>query len=92
MKFISFNPWKKAIVKSIIENDNPMVAKYVEELNKCECDYFIGVTEPDLETPEHTFEELNIVLKDSIPFSMVPDILKKEIDNEELIEVFMEVY
>ena len=92
MKFVSFNPWQKVVLKSIIEDDNPMAETYVKVLKE-HGDYFIGVTDPEEEgIPGHTFEELNIVAVDTMSFADILEAVKKEIDNEELIEALMEVY
>ena len=92
MKFISFNPWQKVILKSIVEDDNPMAETYAEILKE-HGDYFIGVTEPKEEGIfGHTFEELNIVAVDKLSFTDILDVVKKEITNEELIEALLEVY
>ena len=92
MKFISFNPWQKVVLKSIIEDDNPMAETYAKVLKE-HGDYFIGVTDPEEEgIPGYTFEELNIVAVDEMSFADILEAVKKEIDNEELIEALLEVY
>lgn len=91
MKFVSFNPWKNVILKSIVQDDDPMVEDYANLLKE-HGDYFIGVTEADESTPEHGFEELNIVAIDTLSFTDILNIVKKDIDNEELIEIFEALY
>lgn len=92
MKFVSFNPWQKVILKSIVEDDNPMAKAYAEVLKE-HGDYFIGVTDPEEEgIPGYTFEELNIVAVDTMSFNDILEAVKKEINNEELIEALLEVY
>ena len=92
MKFISFNPWKKVVLKSIVDDDNPMAETYAKALKESG-DYFIGVTDPEEEgIPGYTFEELNIVAVDEMSFADILEAVKKEIDNEELIEALLEVY
>lgn len=92
MKFVSFNPWQKVVLKSIVEDDNPMSETYAEVLKE-HGDYFIGVTDPEEEgIPGYTFEELNIVAVDKMSFNDILEAVKKEIDNEELIEALLEVY
>lgn len=88
MKFISFNPWRNVMMKSIIDDNEPFVAEYTKVLNE-NADYYIGVTEP--EELDHTFEELVVVLKDSCSFDMVPELIK-QLDNEELVNLFLELY
>ena len=92
MKVVSFNPWKKIMLKTIVSSDDPMIEQYATILKEYG-DYFIGVTEPELENiPEHTFEELNIVAVDEFSFADILEIVKKEIHNEELIEEFEKLY
>ena len=92
MKFVSFNPWQKVVLKSIVEDDNSMAETYAEVLKE-HGDYFIGVTDPEEEgIPGYTFEELNIVAVDKMSFNDILEAVKKEIDNEELIEALLEVY
>lgn len=92
MKVVSFNPWKKIMLKTIVSSDDPMIEQYAMILKE-HGDYFIGVTEPELENiPGHTFEELNIVAVDELSFTDILEIVKKEIDNEELIEEFEKLY
>lgn len=92
MKFISFNPWKKVVLKSIVDDDNPMAETYAKILKE-NGDYFIGITEPEEEDiPGYTFEELNIVAVDKMSFNDILEVVKKEIDNEELIDALLEVY
>jgi hypothetical protein len=92
MKVVSLNPWKKILLKSIVSYDDPMIEQYATILKE-HGDYFIGVTEPEIENvPGHTFEELNIVADDKLSFADILEIVKKEIDNEELLEIFEELY
>ena len=92
MKVVSLNPWQKVVLKSIVEDDNPMAETYAEVLKE-HGDYFIGVTDPEEEgIPGYTFEELNIVAVDKMSFNDILEAVKKEIDNEELIEALLEVY
>ena len=92
MKVVSFNPWKKILLKSIVSYDDPMIEQYATILKK-HGDYFIGVTEPEIENiPGHTFEELNIVAVDELSFADILEIVKKEINNEELLEIFEKLY
>ena len=92
MKVVSFNPWKKIMLKTIVSSDDPMIEQYATILKEHGY-YFIGVTEPELENiPGHTFEELNIVAVDELSFTDILEIVKKEIDNEELIEEFEKLY
>ena len=91
MKLVSFNPWKKIMLKTVVSTNDPMIEQYATHLKE-NGEYFIGVTEADEETPEHMFEELNIVTVDKLSFADILDIVKREIDNEELVELFSEFY
>jgi hypothetical protein len=93
MKVVSFNPWKRIVLKTIVSSDDPMLDNYAAILKE-HGDYFIGVTEPDTieELEEKGFEEINIVAVDELSFNDILNIVKKEISNEELIEIFEEIY
>ena len=93
MKVISFNPWKRVMLKTIVSTDDPMLEMYASLLKEYG-DYFIGITEPKTieELKEKTFEEINIVAIDELTFEDILKIVKKELDNEELIKIFEELY
>lgn len=93
MKVVTFNPWKKVVVKSIVNADDPILREYATLLEQAG-DYFIGITEPESldDLVEKQFEEINIVALDKLSFDDILEVFKKEIINEELIEIFEELY